>query len=230
MTLEDLAKAVEGLRRSRPFIVGITGAVASGKSTLAAMLAPRLGGAVEVACTDGFLHPNAVLAERGLELRKGRPETYDLEALATALRSVRSGPVSIPAYSHITYDVDPALARQIATPDTLIIEGLALGLERPSAPDLIDCLIYIDAAEADLESWFVARFMALWEAAADDPTSFYRRFRDRDRAGAEALARMVWSGINLPNLRDHIAPVRAHADLIVEKAADHALRRITGRE
>jgi type I pantothenate kinase len=106
------------------------------------------------------------------------------------------------------------------------VEGLALGLDRPSAAgavSLIDCLIYIDAAEADLEAWFVARFMGLWEAAAADPASFYARFRSLDRAGAEALARAVWLGINLPNLRENIAPVRALADVVVVKGPDHAL-------
>lgn len=229
MSIEDLAATLRTLRRGRPFIVGITGAVASGKSTLAGALAPLLaasGATVEVVATDGFLLANAILDERGLTLRKGYPETYDLAALSTALRGARAGPITVPAYSHVTYDIDPTLSRSIGQPDVLIIEGLALGLERPADPNLIDCLIYIEAAETDLETWFVARFMSLWEAAADDPASFYRRFRDRDAAGAEALARMVWSGINLPNLRDHIAPVRAFADLIVEKAADHSLLRI----
>ncbi len=233
MSIEAVAQAI-ALRRPPvgPYIVGITGSVASGKSTLALALAPLLatGGArVELIGTDGFLLPNGVLAERGLEFMKGFPETYDLSALAAALRGVRAGPVTIPGYSHSTYDVDPAAARTLSPPDVLLVEGLALGLDRPPPPglaSLVDCLVFIDAAEADLEAWFVTRFMALWEAAADDPTSFYTRFRDRDRAGAETLAHMVWTGINLPNLRQHIAPVRAHADLIVVKAADHAVTRI----
>jgi type I pantothenate kinase len=233
LSIEALARAVAAQRpNAGTFVVGITGSVASGKSTLAGALAPLLatsGATVELMATDGFLLPNAVLAERGLELRKGFPETYDLAALAATLTGVKSGPVSIPAYSHITYDVDPAAARALSPPDFLLVEGLALGLDRPPAPGLVDCLVYIDAEEADLEAWFTARFMAFWEAAADDPASFYARFRDRDRAGAEALAHMVWTGINLPNLREHIAPVRREADLVVVKAPDHAVARIISR-
>ena len=228
-----MARAIAARRPAvGPYIVGITGSVASGKSTLALALAPLLavGAArVELVATDGFLLPNAILADRGLELRKGFPETYDLAALAAALRGVRTGPVTIPGYSHSTYDIDPAAARTLSPPDVLLVEGLAIGLDRPPPPEVasvVDCLVFIDAAEADLESWFVTRFMALWEAAADDPTSFYVRFRDRDRDGAETLAHMVWTGINLPNLREHIAPVRAYADLVVVKAADHAVTRI----
>jgi len=123
----------------------------------------------------------------------------------------------------VTYDVDPTAARVIDRPGVLLVEGLALGLDRPPAPGLVDCLIYLDAEEAQLEAWFVARFMAFWEAAEHDPTSFYARFRGLDRAGAEALAHAVWNGINLPNLRGHIAPVRAHADLIAIKGPDHAI-------
>jgi type I pantothenate kinase len=233
LSIEAVARAIAARRPPvGPYIVGITGSVASGKSTLALALAPLLaaGGArVELIATDGFLAPNAVLAERGLEFRKGFPESYDLAALAAALGGVRAGPVTIPGYSHATYDVDPAAARALSPPDILLVEGLALGLDRPPPPglaSLIDCLVFIDAAEADLETWFVTRFLAFWEAAANDATSFYARFRDRDRAGAETLAHMVWTGINLPNLRQHIAPVRAHADLVVVKAADHAVTRI----
>jgi type I pantothenate kinase len=222
MTVQDLVRAVLAMRPAHgTFIVGITGSVASGKSTLARALAPELD--AELAATDGFLLPNAVLDARGLTARKGFPESYDLAQLARTLTAARSGPASFPAYSHVTYDVDPAAARVIDRPDVLLVEGLALGLDRPPPPGLIDCLIYLDAPEAQLEAWFVTRFMAFWEAAEHDPASFYARFRGLDRAGAEALAHAVWGGINLPNLRDYIAPVRAHADLIAVKGADHTI-------
>jgi type I pantothenate kinase len=222
MTVQDLAHAALAMRPAQgTFIVGITGSVASGKSTLARALAPELG--AELAATDGFLLPNAVLDARGLTARKGFPESYDLAQLARTLTAARAGPASFPTYSHVTYDVDPAAARVVDRPNVLLVEGLALGLDRPPAPGLIDCLIYLDAEEALLEAWFVARFMAFWVAAEHDPSSFYARFRGLDRAGAESLAHAVWSGINLPNLRAHIAPVRAHADLIAVKRADHAI-------
>lgn len=207
-------------------MVGVTGSVASGKSILASRLEPLLaaGGArVERVATDGFLLPNDVLDARGLTVRKGFPETYDLAALAAALTAVRRGPVRFPAYSHVTYDLDPAGDRVIDRPDVLLIEGLALGLDRPPLPGVVDCLVYLDAREVDFETWFTTRFMGFWEAADTDPASFYARFRSLDRAGAENLARAVWAGINLPNLRAHIAPVRALADLVVVKGADHAI-------
>ncbi len=230
MSLDAVASAILARKTGdRPYMVGVTGSVASGKSTLARALVPLLaarGSAVETIETDGFLLPNAVLAERGLDVRKGFPETYDLQALASALTGLRLGPVTVPAYSHVVYDVDPSAARTVERGDIVLVEGLALGLDRPVPPGaaaLVDCLLFIDAAEADLEAWFVARFMRFWEAAADNPASFYARFRDRDRPGAEALARLVWTSINLPNLRQHIAPVRPYADLVVVKAADHAV-------
>ena len=231
--LDRIASLVAGLRhKPGTFVVGVTGSVASGKSDIAAALVPAMaadGEVVELVSTDGFLLPNAVLDSRGLTLRKGFPESYDLDALARALTAVRAGPAAFPAYSHATYDPDLDGARVLERPDLLLIEGLALGLDRPlaaGAASLVDCLIFVDAEEADLEAWFTGRFLALWDAAGDDPASFYSRFRNLDRAGAMDLARQVWGGINLPNLREHIAPVRAHADIIVRMGPDHTIRAI----
>ncbi|HWD67113.1 MAG TPA: hypothetical protein VG227_04045 [Caulobacteraceae bacterium] len=232
MTEADLAQKILARRPSEgTYVVGVTGSVASGKSTLAQRLETLLaesGAQVERVATDGFLLPNPALDAKGLTNRKGFPETYDLAALAAALTTVRQGPARFPAYSHVTYDLDPAADRTLDRPDILIIEGLALGLDRPpqtgeKTPGAIDCLVYLDADEAHLEAWFVTRFMVFWEAAESDPASFYVRFRTFDRAGAEALARAVWAGINLPNLVAHIAPVRAHAELVVMKGPDHAI-------
>lgn len=223
MSVEVLARRIAD--RATPgevLIVGVTGSVAAGKSTLCAALKAVLEPArrVEVVSTDGFLFPNAVLAERGVLPRKGRPETYDAEGLAAALRDVREGPVTVPGYSHAIYDIDPMLAREVARPDVLMVEGLGLS-PRPAGLDL---LIYLDAAEADLEDWFAARFLDFWRAAENDPASFYARFRTMSEAETDAFARtVVWAQMNLPNLREHIVKARDEADLVVHKRADHSL-------
>jgi type I pantothenate kinase len=223
MSLAGLAQRIAD--RASPgevLVVGVTGSVAAGKSTLCAALRAALEPdlQVEVISTDGFLFSNAVLSERGVLMRKGYPETYDVEGLAAALEGVRAGPVTVPGYSHVIYDIDPALSRDVAAPDILIVEGLGL-TPRPRGLDL---LVYIDADEAHLEDWFAARFMDFWRAAETDPTSFYARFRAMTAPEAEAFARsMVWTQMNLPNLREHIIKARDEADIVVRKQADHSL-------
>lgn len=209
-----------------PFVVGVTGAVAAGKSVFAGQLAQALvagGERVETVSTDGFLMTNARLAELGLTDRKGFPESYDHGRLARALTDIRQGPAVFPAYSHITYDVDESLARRIDPPDVLILEGLALRRPETGPPQLLDALIYIDADEADLEAWYVARFLGFWIAAEDDPESFYFRFRHMDEAAVTNLARMVWEQVNLKNLREHIVEAKALADLVIRKGPDHTI-------
>ncbi|WP_309642896.1 hypothetical protein [Phenylobacterium sp.] len=226
----DFAAILDALAPLRPaagpFVVGITGSVAVGKSTFAQTLKIALeaaGELVELVCTDGFLQSNLRLEELGLTAQKGFPASYDHAALRAALEGVRTGPTTFPGYSHVTYDIDPALARQIAPPGVLIIEGLTLRHPLTGPPDLLDALIYLDAAEPDLERWFVARFMGLWDLAEHDEASFYARFRSMSRLEAQAFGKVVWERINLPNLRDHIAPTRAFADLVVRKAGDHGI-------
>jgi type I pantothenate kinase len=225
-SVNELVEILLSRRATGVLVVGLTGGVASGKSTLALELAeimrasagnPRVDGVG----TDGFLHSNAVLVERGLLGRKGIPDTYDREALHAALQAVRRRPTPFPGYSHLTYDVDPALTRVIDPPDVLIVEGLGLD---PGAP--IDVLIYLDAAEGDQEAWFVNRFMEFWEQGRRDETSFYARFRDMEPDAAQRLAGTVWTTINRPNLRDHIAPLREAADIVVLKGSDHTIRSI----
>lgn len=223
--ISERLRALKGERR--PLIVGITGAVAAGKSTLARQLAEAIGawpGApkVEIVGTDGFLLDNATLEARGALNRKGFPESYDGAGMRAALAAIRQGPASFPGYSHTLYDIDSGLARRIEPPDVLIVEGL--GLHEGAAALGLDALIYLDADEADLAAWFAERFVGLWRAAEHDPASFYARFRSMDEAQVRAFAvDVVWGGINLPNLREHIVKARAVADLVVSKRADHAI-------
>lgn len=209
-------------------VVGVTGSVAAGKTTFCSAMASRLGRdqRVEVVSTDGFLLSNEALMERGLIMRKGFPESYDTALLAGVLRRARWGPVSVPGYSHTTYDRAPDLDRTIDKPDILLVEGLGFSSNGGcrSAAALLDLLIYLDADEADLETWYVRRFMQFWRDAEANPASFYARFRTMDAAQADVFARHIWTSINLPNLREHIAPMRDRADILIAKSADHAMR------
>jgi type I pantothenate kinase len=234
---DGVARLAEALRTLRPhrggFVIGVTGAVASGKSTLSAALREHLLAwpehpNVELVGTDGFLHSNPVLETLGLTARKGFPESFDVAALRAALAGVRLGPVDFPGYSHVIYDVDPALVRRIGQPDILIIEGLSLDIDRGAAPGarLLDALVYLDAEEADIEAWFVERFLGLWAAAEHDPTSFYARFRGLDRDQTARLAHTVWTSVNLPNLRENIVKARDVADVVVRKGPHHGIQTI----
>ena len=203
-------------------ILAVAGPVAVGKSTIAARLADHLradGDRVAVVSTDGFLHPNAVLAGRGLLERKGYPETYDLDRLEAVVTAARTGgtPLEVPVYSHEHYDVLES-PEPIDRPDVLVVEGV-VALQRPFA----DLGVYIHAEEAHVVGWYVARFQALVEAAGDDPTSFYRAWTDLDETAVGDLARAVWDGVNHPNLLEHIAPTRARADVVIHKGADHRI-------
>lgn len=232
VTVEQLAALIaqrHGGGLYGPTIAGLTGSVAAGKSTLAASLAQALAPhwRVDVIQTDGFLFPNAELEARGLLLRKGFPESYDSARLAATLEAARTRPVTVPAYSHSLYDIDPAGSRQIDQPDILLVEGLGFA---PTAGDhgvihALDSLIYLDATEEDLEHWFLDRFMRLWQAGKGDPASFYAQFSHLSEAEARGFGRtVVWRQINLPNLHDHIVRARPLADILVAKARDHSLR------
>ena len=226
-TVADLADILWAARPDAgAYVIALTGGVASGKTTLAASLADVLEARpgrprVERVGTDGFIFPNTVLIEKGILDRKGFPESYDREALHAALHRIREAPTAFPGYSHLTYDIDPALSRTLDPPDVLIVEGLGLDGAAP-----VDTLVYLDAEETDQEAWFIARFMGFWEVGQSDPDSFYARFRELDAAGAARLAARVWTTINRPNLREHIAPLREAADIIVTKASDHSITSI----
>jgi type I pantothenate kinase len=230
--LGEVVRALGRLRpRHGPFLVGVTGSVAAGKTTFAAALAAAFAVAeprtsIEVVCTDGFLFPNAVLESRGLAARKGFPETYDTEAMAVAFAAVRKGVAHFPTYTHVNYDIDPDRIRRLDAPDILIVEGLGLRRDRNHARAVgseLDALVFLDAEEGDIETWFIERFLRLRFAALSDPGSFYGRFLDLDEDGATAMAVWIWRTINLPNLREHIFPFMAVADLTVRKSADHKI-------
>jgi len=214
--------------RRVPVVVGIAGAVAAGKTTLAVALRNAYPDRrVDVVATDGFLLPNTELAPRGLLARKGFPESYDVAALRTFLTAARAGrlPQRIPCYSHVVYDIDGD--REVPAVDVLIVEGVNV---LSAAADLLDLGVYVDAAETDLQAWFRHRFLELTAAAADDPHSFYRMFADLDDDAVARVADDVWRTVNLQNLRDHIAPSAARAGVVVHKGPDHAVRTVEVRD
>ena len=225
--IDALAQRVHEIHVADPgLVIALTGAVASGKSTLARHLEASLepGLSVETVSTDGFLFMTQYLRDNGLFERKGFPETYDYPAMQAAIASVRADPTDFPGYSHITFDPDPALARTVQPSDVVILEGLGF---RPrsdeGAPNEPDLLIYLDAELEHIEGWYLERFLRFWHAAEHDPTSFYAQFRHMSEPQLIEFAKSVWAGINLPNLENHILPMHTHADLVVKKDADHAI-------
>lgn len=214
-------------------IIALTGSVASGKSTLARHLEETLDTHLrtETVSTDGFLFPTDYLREQGLFQKKGFPETYDHKAMQAAIASVRSTATDFPGYSHITFDPDPALTRRIEPAQILILEGLGFQprARQAAAPHEADLLIYLDADLEQIETWFLERFLRFWHAAEHDPTSFYAQFRHMSEDELITFAKSVWAAINLPNLENHILPLRAHADLVVKKDATHAIEIVEDR-
>ncbi len=206
-----------------PLLVGISGSVAVGKSTLAAALVDALTPrSVAVVATDGFLRTNADLAERGLLMQKGFPASYDEELLQSFLADLRAGrEATIPEYSHTTYDRVEAGGRRVsAAHDVVVLEGV--NVLQPSIAPLLDLRIYLDADEPAIRQWYVDRFLEQVELARADEASFYRRFAELPPEQQRQIAEGTWVGINLVNLVDHIAATRAAADVVLTKAADHS--------
>lgn len=246
--LFDATRTFLGARDGQtPFIIGVAGSVAVGKSTTARILRALLRRwpntpKVDLVTTDGFLLPNAVLTREGLMERKGFPESYDVSALLSFLSDIKAGKrnVGAPVYSHIVYDIVPGEAVTIDRPDILILEGLNVlqtsrlprdGRGAPFVSDFFDFSIYIDAAEADIERWYLERFKRLRETAFQDPASYFHRYAEVSEAEAMKVGEGLWKRINLVNLTENILPTRPRADLILRKSASHrveevALRRI----
>ena len=229
-----------------PYVIGVAGSVAVGKSTTARLLREMLARwpttpRVELVTTDGFLYPNAELERRGLMGRKGFPESYDRRALLRFVQAVKSGrtKVTAPVYSHLTYDIVPGAQVTVRRPDILVVEGLNVlqparvrsdGRQGVAVSDFFDFSIYVDARVDDVRAWYVDRFLRLRQTAFARPESYFRRYADLSDAEARATAERIWRDINERNLRENVLPTRGRASLVLTKGLDHSVRRVRLRK
>lgn len=232
--------------RSTPYVIGVAGSVAVGKSTTSRLLREMMRRwpetpTVDLVTTDGFLLPNDELDRRGLMDRKGFPESYDRRALLQFIARVKAGAaeVAAPVYSHLTYDIVPGEHVVVRRPDVLIVEGLNVlqparlsqeGGTRLAVSDFFDFSIFVDARTADIERWYVDRFLELRRTAFAQPESYFHRYAALDDRSATARAAAIWSDINGPNLEQNILPTRGRATLVLTKGADHTVQRIRLRK
>ena len=232
--------------RKMPYIIGVAGSVAVGKSTTARVLQALLARwsprpRVDLVTTDGFLFPNAVLERRGLMQKKGFPESYDLPTLLAFLSDIKAGrrPVRAPVYSHLVYDVLPNHWVEVDLPDILIVEGLNVlqagrlpkdGEAIPFVSDFFDFSVYLDADDEVLKTWYVSRFLTLRGTAFSDPKSYFHRYSKLTDAEAIATATDIWTRINLVNLHENILPTRQRADLILKKGENHGVDAVSLRK
>ena len=229
-----------------PFVIGVAGSVAVGKSTSSRLLQALLSRwpshpQVDLVTTDGFLLPLATLEARGITHRKGFPESYDVRRLVHFMAELKSGvpEVEAPVYSHLRYDIVPGEYQVVRRPDIVIVEGLNVlqtGSGRAGRPlpmfvsDFFDFSIYVDAVENDIEQWYIERFQALRETVFQNASSYFHRYAALTPAESVETARRLWTSINLVNLRENILPTRERAYLILEKGRDHAVRRVRLRK
>jgi type I pantothenate kinase len=233
-----------GERAARtPFVIGVAGSVAVGKSTIARLLRELLGRwedtpHVELVTTDGFLLPNAELEKRGLMERKGFPESYDRRALLRFVTEIKSGAseVRAPFYSHLSYDIVPDAEIVVRRPDVLIVEGLNVlqpaigGQNRLAVSDLFDFSLYVDARTGDIARWYEERFLKLQRGAFANPRSYFHRFASLTEDEARSRASQIWRSINEPNLLENIRPTRSRAKLVLRKGSDHAVSSVLLRK
>jgi type I pantothenate kinase len=235
-----------GAQSGTPFVIGVAGSVAVGKSTVARILQAVLARwpehpRVELVTTDGFLLPKAELQARGLMSRKGFPESYDRRALTRFVADVKAGKdeVSAPVYSHLIYDIVPGERLVVRRPDILIVEGLNVlqpalpgkdGRTRVGLADFFDFSIYVDARTEDIEQWYLARFRKLVETAFQDPLSYFHKYTEVSEEEAMAYGRHTWRAINEPNLRENVLPTRGRATLVLRKGPGHKVQRLSLRK
>ena len=233
---------LHGTAKRTPFIIGVAGSVAVGKSTVSRLLKELLSRwpttpRVSLVTTDGFLYPNSVLEEKGLMAKKGFPESYDRLALLKFVADIKSGKeeVKAPVYSHLTYDIVPGAELVVNSPDVVIVEGLnvlqppAIGQE-VALSDYFDFQIYVDAPTDEIETWYLDRFKQLRESAFRNPESYFHKYAEMPMEDALDRAKEIWRTINLPNLLENIISTKSRATLVLQKGVKHRVERVLLRK